>query len=150
MSSYLLYNSLPAYHEKYEKENYNEINNYNTTNCASYKVQDYLPIKIDSLTHGSKQGINGYFNIIDGYGNDSISCDIKTIENYNNEIHASTEEVKYCIWDSLHNKWFDHLYNHELRGVGSFPEIYISHLYKYITFRLNNDHERFHVYDRSD
>ena len=152
-SSYSVYNELPAYHENYQPADlYNEIKNYNVTNCSSYKVQDIPPIQIDALTHGSKHGNQGYFTIIDSYGDDATNCSsAKTTENYHNsDREDEDDEPYYCIWDRLYNKWFDKSYvldTDKSTGIGPVKEEHLPHLYKYVTFKLDNDHDRFNVYE---
>jgi len=147
-SSYSMYDKLPSFHENYkpEPEMYNEMNNYNKTKCSSYTVQDIPSITIDALTHGSKSGSGGYFTIVDGYGTDASNCSLlKTTENFHNE--EAEDVIHYCIWDSLYNKWFDESYDDRSSGIGPLHEKHLSHLYKYVTFDLDNDHDRFQVYE---
>ena len=82
-NSYTLYQNLPAFKlvsEQYMYDPakfYNHINNYNTSNCSSYIVQNYQSIKPDALTHGGLLPKYGHFNIMDAYnrGGNSASCD---------------------------------------------------------------------------
>ena len=47
----------------------------------TYKVPNYPPINVDSLTHGIKNNCGGYFNILDAYGKTAGNCVTNFINN---------------------------------------------------------------------
>ena len=115
-NTYIMFQQLPGFKslsEGYTDTNdtgkfYNQMNNYNTSMCHSYTAQNYKQITPDALTHGSLIPKYGHFNIMNAYGEDALTCNIGTVENFKvTKANDCKPGQKNCIRENLGTSTFN-------------------------------------------